>query len=34
VKEGYITEFPIEYNDYLNEAERKFEEGPIKRMLE
>jgi hypothetical protein len=34
VKEGYIVEFSIEYSDSFSEAERKFEEGPRKWMLE
>jgi hypothetical protein len=34
VKEGYIIEFSIEYSDSFSEAERKFEEGPRKWMLE
>jgi hypothetical protein len=34
VKEGYIIEFVVEYNDSFNEAKRKFEEGPRKQMLE
>jgi hypothetical protein len=34
VKEGYIIEFVIEYNDSFSEAERKFVEGPQKRLLE
>jgi hypothetical protein len=34
VKEGYIVEFTIEYNDSFSEAERKFVEGPRKRLLE
>ena len=34
MKEHYIIEFAIEYNDSFNEANRKFVEGPRKRMLE
>jgi len=34
VKEGYIIEFSIEYNDSFSEAKRKFVEGPWKRLLE
>jgi hypothetical protein len=34
VKEGYIIEFSIEYNDSFSEAERKFVVGPRKRLLE
>jgi hypothetical protein len=30
VKEGYIIEFVVEYNDSFSEAERKFVEGPGK----
>jgi hypothetical protein len=33
VKEGYIIEFSIKYNDSFSEAERKFEEAPRKKML-
>jgi len=34
VKEGYIIEFSIEYNDSLNEAKRKFMEGPRRSLSE
>jgi len=34
VKEHYIIDFSIEYNDSFNEADRKCVEGPRKRMLE
>jgi hypothetical protein len=34
VKEGYIIEFSIEYSDSFSVAERTFEEGPRKQMLE
>jgi hypothetical protein len=34
VREGYIIEFVVEYNDSFSEAKIKFEEGPRKRMLE
>jgi hypothetical protein len=34
VKEGYIIEFVVEYNDSFSEDERKFVEGPRKRILE
>jgi hypothetical protein len=34
VKEGYIIEFTIEYNDSFSEDERKFVKGPRKRLLE
>jgi hypothetical protein len=33
VKEGYIYEFFVEYNDYFNEAERHLSEGPRKIIL-
>jgi hypothetical protein len=34
VKEGYIIEFVVEYTDSFSEAERKFVEGPRRRLLE
>jgi hypothetical protein len=34
VKEGYIIEFVVEYIDSFSEDERKFTEGPRKRLLE
>jgi hypothetical protein len=34
VKEGYIIEFFVEYNDSFSEDERKFEKGPRRRKLE
>jgi hypothetical protein len=34
VKEGYIIEFVVEYTDSFSEAERKFTEGPRRRLLE
>jgi hypothetical protein len=34
VKEGYIIEFLVEYIDSFSGDERKFVDGPIKRMLE
>jgi hypothetical protein len=34
VKEGYIIEFVVEYTDSFSEAERKFMEGPRRRLLE
>ena len=34
VREGYIIEFVVEYNNSFSEAERKFEECPGKWMLE
>jgi hypothetical protein len=34
VKDGYIIEFVVEYNDYFSEAKRRFSEGPQKKMPE
>jgi len=34
VKEGYIIEFVVECTNYFSEVERKFMEGPIRRLLE
>jgi hypothetical protein len=34
VKEGHIIDFFVEYTDSFSEAERKFSEGPRKRLLE
>jgi hypothetical protein len=34
VKEGYIIDFSIGYNDSLSEVKRKFDEGHKRRLLE